>query len=363
MLSRKKSKNVLGLICLSIVSGTMFGCSDYENVKQLGERWELISKSSELIANDYYKSCRRIASAPDGNFPSIILSKRSRDINCVDNYLPASQNIIKVNQVLVTYLQRLAVIADSKTGEITAEDRQGLEMAISNLTGSLASSGVTIPESLTENVSSGVSLIGLIFTALQNKVRKKTIPPVMVCTDDEIKTYTNGLEDIVKDVYIDVLELEKDSYDTNYSLYRPGNFPTVQVGDLPSERFYVSQLDQEYANAIEKVNDRQDVARAFAAVIAKTRDMHGDISDMFAQEMELTTDESRQEYCENYEKELKEKFRPDDSSVSSEFEMPEQITADAIDLTPEMSKRIANILNEYQISTAPYFKTLESANN
>lgn len=340
------------------MTGVFVGCTNFDHVQQLGERWETISEASQLIGQDFYESCRRKASTPSGHFPNILLTKLPDDENCLKKHRPASQSIIGANQILATYLQRLAILADSNTGAITDQDRQTLETAISNLTESLTESGVSVPSAVTSNISSGVSILSFIFTALQNQIRQNTIPPVMICTDDEIQTYTMGLEDIINKIYIPVtLGAEKDKYKAYYSIFSEDE--ALQSEGLPS-----TALDQSFVEKIDRVNERQEVARTFANVLSATRKMHGDISTMFAKDMDLEEDTKRQNYCDNYEAELREKF-PSEANEESE---PEQIETQedenqTINLSPQQVQEIAKILQEFKITTDPMFERLESAIN
>ena len=347
---------------LPLFTGSLLGCSsDLSDVQKLGERWEKISQSSEVIGQDFYQSCLRRANIPPSRYPEITSYKLLVDQDCVDLFRPASNNIISINKGLIDYLRFLAILADPSTGEITQQDREALEMAIKGLGSSLSDAGFTPPEvfSNEESVSLLVNFLDFIITAAQNRIRQNTIRPIMVCFDDEIEIYSKGLEEIASQVYPMSLEREKSQWKSYF-----GSTPPSEE-EISTSSGILDQPTQRFINEIDKINERQEKGRVFADFLAATRRMHHDISIIFSEDKEFSSEAEKETYCQDFEKDLREEFaqsaiRKTDTIAESRNETDSEFDVYHLDLSAKQIREISSILQDYQTTTEPLLDRLNS---
>lgn len=338
MFGTRKNRFFLGLISMSFLTTGLSGCKNFEEVSDLGKRSEIIKATSVAIGKDFYQSCVNRANLPDSGFFPAIINTRKKDgelKQCEEKFAPASQKIIEANNVLVVYLEKLAILADEDTGTIPEKDKTELTNAVNGLVGALTNTGITIPDIVTNNVDQGIGILGVVFDIIGDQIKEDAIVPAMICTDDEIQGYTEGLEQIASQVYVNALNTEVDEVDLYFTRHQPrGNF------DNPSASYSLVKLDELYVSRQEDIEKRIDVAKAFAEVLKETRNTHSKISQEFEKDFNYGKGKNKDAFCNNYESQIE--------------------TADAsFKIKPAQAQKISRILKDYQKNTAPLFKKLE----
>jgi hypothetical protein len=347
MFQRKKLRIFWGLTSMSFLFIGLSGCKDFSDVRDLGKRSEIIKVTSEQIGNDLYDSCKRRAKLSPSRFPGNIGTennpfaegtRRGEQKKCQEKFLPASQKIIEVNSVLVTYLQKLAILADEDTGAIKEEDKTELTNAVNNLLSALGNTGLSIPPLVSSNVGQGINILGVVFDIIGDQIREDAIVPAMICTDDEIQKYTEGLEEIANTFYINALENEKDEIGKYYTLLTPRG--SDELISLPSEQESLDNLRRRYDDQLDLVDAKQEQHLAFATVLKETRQTHSEISKVFEEDFDYGKAKTKEQFCKNYESQIK--------TTDASFE-----------LNPVQAQKISTILKQYQKNTESLFKKLE----
>jgi|GEM_PF-4306406 len=331
-----------------LVGISLVGCRDFSEVRKLGDRADVIRDQSTRMANDFYDSCVRRSRIPEARFPGIVSTREADEEQCRDNDLEAKEAIIAVNSVLFTYLANLAKLAGDGSSVVSDENQEALASSVDNLTTTAGQAGVTLPEPFSAVVGQASPILTKIFDAVANDIRRNTIVPVMICTDEAIYNYTQGLEEIAVVVYVNQLGGEALRYD-NY--YRSLGAPALTEDLMPSEALSSLQLDREFNSAIDSIREKRYFAQEFANYLEETRNTHRAITLIFAENRDLTklnqetkkqeiVPAKREVFCADYE------ARSREESLS-------------IQLTPSEARRIANILKNYERTTAPMIKRMK----
>lgn len=355
MYQQKKLRIFWGLTSMSFLFIGLSGCKDFSDVHNLGKRAESIRATSESIGKDFYQSCVNRANLPNsGYFPAIIdtrtnepekkdtytgkVTKEEGELKqCEEEFAPASDKIVKAYDVLVVYLEKLAILADEDTGKIPEKDRTELNNAVNDLGDALTNTEIKIPDSVTNNVDNGIGILGVVFDIIGDKIKEDAIVPAMICTDDEIKAYTKGLEQIASQVYVNALNTEADEVDLYFTRHAPrGN------SDHPSASYSLIKLDELYVSRQENIEKRIDIAEDFAEILTETRKTHSKISQEFENGFNYGKDKDKKTFCSNYESQI-------------------ETTDASFKIKPAQAQKISRILKNYQKNTAPLFEKLEQS--
>ncbi len=330
-----------------LVGISLASCRDFSNVRDLGNQANDIQERSTEMANDFYDSCMRRARIPRSQFPDITNTRQIEEQKCENTARPASNTITDANKVLIEYLIKLAKLAGDGSSVVSSNNRAELETSLGNLTTALGDAGVTVPEPVSTIAGQGAGILNVIFDAIASEIRQDTLAPVMVCTDDEIQNYTQGLEQLATIVYINQLEIEAQQHSTYFTNLTPR---LAGVDFPPSEALSSFQLDHAYNAAIDAINAKKDFANEFARFLGTTRGTHSELSLVFAESLDLTQKNAkgqpeinaakRDEFCTRYEAQIHRE------PVS-------------IQLTPSQAGRITTILKEYETTTAPILEKMK----
>jgi hypothetical protein len=347
-----KPKLILGITILVASGSGLVACErNFNDVQKLGDRGEVIRKSSLIIADDFYQSCLRRAKIPEQNLEAAdYFGERRTDIeNCQKNYLPAKEAIVNAYDVLAIYLDKLAAVASQEGGEISDKEVEKLNQALGNLATALGGiSGLSIPSVVTNNLSQAGGFVRDIFNIIASQIRQDAIVPTVACTNDDIDGYTQGLEAITNQVYVNTLNSERQKIESYYTSLLPQNPPanaTYHPLSYPSERLSAQELVKRYNEELDLIDKREIVAIEFASFLQKTRETHAEISLEFRKELGLKSDEQYESYCRKFEESIAKK-----STAYQRLEM-----------TPELAAKLVKILKKYQQETEPMLKTLRAA--
>ncbi|MBD1848713.1 hypothetical protein H6F87_01595 [Cyanobacteria bacterium FACHB-502] len=329
-----------------MVGMSLVGCRDFSNVRKLGENSKEIAAKSQEMATDYYQSCLRRARVPIDTFPDIANTRAAAEEACRQNDRELGMAIADANQVIIAYLNNLMMLADNRSSVITPENQKKLQGALGDLSTSLSDTSGSVPEPVSTILEQGSSILNVIFDAVAADIRGDTIPPVMVCTDEAIDSYTQGLIEIASVVYVNQLQLEADQHRQYFGLLTP---PPGTVF-TPSEALSLLRLDREYNEAIDKINEKKAFAEEFVKVLDATRGSHKSISLVFAEKLDLTK--------------LNQEKQPEIDPLKRDAFCAERATQRyqepvSIQLTPSDVSRIVNILKDYERTTAPMIEKMK----
>ncbi len=358
-------RTVSSLFAASLASGTLCSCGkDFSQVKNLGDQWKVIDQTASIIGADFYQSCLRAAQYPAesrlfGEGPRYFDTVNKRRAEYDLKYPPAQKDIRGVFAVYTGYLQKLSTLADKKTGSITTKQSDDLKSAINGLLSQLKVTGVTVPDIVSNNVGVGTKIVESIFRFIGDGIRQKAILPTIVCTNDEIDTYTKGLIGISSGVYINQLRIERGDFESHIANFTPAIFAPTADGS-PKGRLTTQQsrdlLAMENLVIVKdtELRDREAVAKQFSAVISETAKLHDGLSLLFAKELSLIDtsgriDEAqRDSFCVTYENKAAE-----DALKASDI--PD------LKISSKMALEVSEMMKNYQKKTDPLIATIVSS--
>jgi hypothetical protein len=340
-----RTKTLALLFSTSLMSILLNGCRDFSNVKELGDSWKVIDQTSTIIANDFYQSCLRSSKHPASArlfgltdyFNAVKLEKEK----CEKRYLPARNNIIGTYAVYSEYLRKLSILADKNTGAVTNDQKDELESAIGNLFGQLQSTGVKVPEILSNNINAGVNLVSIIFGFIGNDIRRNAIEPTIICTNEDIQKYTDGLMQISNVVYINQLTIERGAFESHITNFTPLTDRKLTINETRN----LFDMENYLVGKDNDLDEREMVARSFSDVLKATATTHSSLSAIFVKELKLTDDLKKKTYCEKYEKRILENAKK----------------SQEISISPKTLTEISNVLTNYQKNIKPSIDSITAS--
>ena len=348
---RSRIKTLIFMITTSLLSGYLSGCRDFSNVKELGDTWVVIDQTAGIIANDFYQSCLRAAKHPASTrifaIPDYFDTVEAEKENCDQKYLPDVNNIAGAYATYTEYLKQLSILADPDTSAVTSEQQDELQEAIGNLFTRLdEDTNIEVPLILSENIDTGVNIIAAIFGFIGDEIRQNAIAPTIVCTNDDVRKYSDGLMAISAQVYVNQLRNERGAFESNIANFTPvieavNEDPQTITIQESRDLFYIQN------SIVEKdisLDEREGVARSFSVVLDRTAKTHAKLSETFTEELELTDKRKKQTFCDNYEQEAAENANIDREA--------------SLNISPQVSIEVAQILNEYDKDIQPLIDSI-----
>lgn len=342
MFNSKKTRMLKGLSSIPFFLITLSGCQDFSQVGALGKRSEFVQKTSLQLGNNYYESCENRAKLPDSSsleelendlyfFPAITITRQKEIKDCKEKIIPISQKIIELNNVLAIYLQKLATLADKKTGEIKDSDANELNSKANNLLDEFSrfNSNPELSVDIRNSIPQAITILDFMLNVVSNKTKKDAIVPTMICTDDEIRTYIERLEKIANSVYINYLDNERTELNTYYTRHQP---ITNSNGLVPQDALSLIELDKQYNENIDDLENRKKIGLNFALFLEETRKTHSEISQEFANNFDYGSAGTKEKFCQNYEAQA--------ANIDISFEL------DRVQV-----RKITMILKKYQANT------------
>ena len=344
---RSRIKPLIFALTASLLPGFLSGCRDFSKVKELGDTWAVIDQTAGIVANDFYQSCLRAAKHPASarlfGLTSYFNAVETEKEKCEKNYLPAVNDIAGTYATYTEYLKQLSILADKNTGAITSEQKNDLQAAVENLFGQLTTTGVSVPPILSDNIDTGVNIFAAIFVFIGDDIRQDAIAPTMVCTDDDIRNYTDGLMAISDQVYVNQLTIERgrfESHITNFTPVTDGRLTIQESRDLFDMQNLLVDKDI-------SLDEREKVARSFSVVLDRTAKTHTKLSETFKKELDLTDEAKKKDFCNNYEKEAAENAKLAQEST--------------LRISPQVAIEVAEILNDYEKEIEPLITSITTS--
>ena len=239
--------------------------------------------STTKLAYDIYNSCIRRAQYYPLQAPGNDAIQEQAIKDCNDLNRPQAANAKKANQVLINYM--VAV------GQLASDNTVKFNESLVNITKALNGLNIKAIELNKEQVDAGIGIANFFIDWITRKFRRGNLKKAIVCTDDSIQTYSEGLMNVFQEGYIDgILEQENKRIRRYYE-----DYATVmrQRGAIDRE---FRALELEKFQAIEASLKRHDAAYAYIAIINKTAEVHGGLKEIFAANEALPTPAE----CEQY---------------------------------------------------------------
>jgi hypothetical protein len=337
----------LGTITILVLAT---GCTDLKSVEEFGKSSAKVKAAVILVSSDAYQSCLRTArqyrrpTTGTTVFPAATSFEFIRQAeNACDKKKEDAALIANANATLTDYMAGLGKLASDDTVKFE-QNLDGLEKSIKGLTG-------LAPNAPTDKVDAGIKIARFIFNQFVLAFKKENIEKAILCADESISEYTEGLQFVAREYYINgTLRNERTAMDNYYQSLKP------DISAQPSqasERIATFLLRRQYGEELVALSDREQAGRAYIQLLSETAKTHNDLRGVFALRKNMNK-QNIKDFC-------KPIFtKKDSSSVTALLPSPaatrpmlagsEAITPapKAYRLTPVESKEIAQILQNYQ---------------
>lgn len=332
---------------ISLVCFATSGCgAGLEEVEEFGTTSAAVKVASDNIAEDIYNSCERKAKKYQ---ESSIIFPNARVFNLIQKNLAdcedlrSDEQIIKdANAILVDYMVNLGRLASNDTVSFDRnldQLRGALQGARTSLEIPLTGEQFTLPE---EQFNAGLTIVEFIFDRLTLKFRRDNIKRAILCANNEIHLYKEGLNSIVQDYYIEgTLKEEISALDGYYTDFVTN--PGEQSAKLEPHIFR-----RDYVEDLEIIIQKKRAGEAYIALINTTADTHNKLKDEFNDENK--TDKQLVEDCE---KDLAEDV--------ANADIQKDVVVEGDSFSPAEIKRIEKILVRHHEQIQPLLLQIEKA--
>jgi len=317
-LMRKKTFTFFALLAASIVGS---GCSDTEKLRQARGLANLTSEfsaqSSEISQDIYYSCLRRVGYLPIDN-PNIRSVRATALEECENVYKPAWRQAEASGGVLVEYMTALIQVAG-----VDFDSTQDL-----NRIKTVLSFPGNEKFGLSENtLEAGFGIIGFLLNTSVRRMQVEGLTQPIVCTNDDIQAYTQGLAQAFQLGYIDGVLVEEESRFTDY--YSTRALIMRSEGSGAPLDFQV--LEERLAEAMEEVAGRKIAGENYIQMLETIAQKHNELAanfraegrDINCSEMlkgELSSKDAVQSIDENLAQQILSEYKNEMLHLSREFD-------------------------------------------
>jgi hypothetical protein len=344
-------------------------CKNLKTVEEFSQTSVRVKTTATLVSNDAYASCLRTARqykrykplkpTDEGNITPPSLDEKIPIFPSADSFKAIEENekacdtkkedadiITQANTTLTNYMEALGRLASGDTVKFD-QNLDALEKSINGLTG-------LVPNAPTDEINSGLKIARFIFNQFTLAFRRENIKEAILCANQSISEYTDGLKFVGQKYYIEgTLRNERIAMDNYYQSLKP------DISAQPSqasERIATFILRRQYGDELVALSNREQAGQAYIQILSETAKTHNELRDVFADGKNMNEQEIK-DFCKPIftEKDSSGKTGALPVPVSPMLAESETITppAKAISLTPSESELIARILRDYQRKVEP----------
>jgi len=263
------------------------GCTsrDIKTAQAFSEISETLKESNTTVAQDIYDSCSR---------SSTWLARGTADTRQnMRDALKVCDTIFRPNSVRTEIAGQLLAEYVGAIGDLATEDRQAVRTRFEEVGTALQGLTVQTGDStfqLKQNtIDTGVEIAAFLTNLIQNDFRRRNLKAAIVCTDQDIQSYSADLASFINELYVQaLLDDEIDSITRYFGGYRsPLTDATNLLLDSGSPEVFTSlqetqiNRDQELRTEISKVIERKNTASAYVTLIQETATAHADLKHIF----------------------------------------------------------------------------------
>jgi hypothetical protein len=344
-------------LCLILipVSLALHSCTnrDLKAARSLGEVAENLEQLNDSVALDIYDSCVRSATWLNRDTSVTGQNVREGLQNCDTLYRPNADRTRIAGDLLVNYVRAIGQLAeDSGQKESVRTQFEAIGESLSSLQVP-AGEGLTVQFFPVNTIDTGVNIATFLTNLLLGDFRRSRIKLAVVCTDDDIQSYSTDLVSFINELYSQ--EQLNDEVDSITRFYLQTNL----LGDVvtqPLQADYVAEIQntQDRRNAelrteLLKVNDRKNTASAYVNAIRETAVTHAQLKQIFNDGKDKLSPEQTAR-CDRY-------FASDTAKTSLKTSANESIESD---ISPVELAKIRTVVEQYITRMQPLLNgTLE----
>ncbi len=267
----KRKGIIFSALLLSLV-----GCGSnpaIESAQEFGLLAAQFEDNTNKLADDIYNSCIRRVRYMQVDTAVANQARNDALKQCEDFNKPAAMQARSANQVVTNYVIAIGRLASDDAVSFQ-DELNSIKDSLNNLSIPTATgTNISLPQG---GVSTGISIANFIFNWAAKRFREGTLREAILCTDQSLQTYTDGLEFVFRDGYINgLLEQEllrvNSYYDYYAAILRNTNGTDKEFRELQLESF----------NAIDTVLQRRNASLSYVAIINKTANAHAALAKLF----------------------------------------------------------------------------------
>lgn len=246
--------------------------------------------STSKLSADIYNSCvRKTQFYTLDTLKSQELQETEVE-ECNNFNKPTAGKVATANQVMVDYMIAIGELASDNTVDFNSS-LDDIRKALNSIT---ATSGGQ-PILKIDDVDAGINIAGFVINIFKKQFQRSELKPAILCTDDSVQTYSQGLISVFQDGYINnILEKERlrinDHYNSKAATYREY---IKGDDDLPPLRSFaeyepiekkIEDIEKNKRAEINEFLKVRDAASAYVSVINKTALTHAKLKGIFNQD-------------------------------------------------------------------------------
>lgn len=189
---------------------------------------------------------------------------------------PLVSQSITAHSVLITYMDNLGKLASNDTVPFD-ETINEIENSLKEFDFRKDDGSVTKP--LEKYAEAGITIASVIIEAFINDFKRKNLKEAILCTDDAIQTYSNGLIEAMQITYLDgtllIEQKRANKYFNDYAVLRLAQ----SDGSVNVSQFLA--LDQDFHNTRNAINKKESAALAYMQILRSTANLHSGLKKEF----------------------------------------------------------------------------------
>lgn len=293
--------------------------------------------NTNRLADDIYDSCLRTAFFFSIDSAAALQARNQQIDLCESEGRRTAEKARIANQIVVDYIQSIGALAAGHQVSFNAE-LATVEASLANLS---ATSGLLPIKP--EVMGAGSMIARMVYNWAGNSYRHGALATAIACSDQPLRTYTNGLDYAYREGYINgLLETERSRVQSFYNYHA-----SLMRARRASEQEFLN-LQKDSLAAILPVLQRRTAAFAYLSIIRATADANSSMTKLFAK----TGSAASMSTCAAYF--LKGR------STAAAF-LPSQRAAALASLNPEQRQKLREILLSYRHQVKPMLQAMEDS--
>jgi hypothetical protein len=312
---------------------------DLKAARSLGEVAENLEQLNDSVSLDIYDSCVRSVTWLNRDTSVTGQNIRQGLQDCDTLYRPNSDRTRLAGDLLVGYVMAIGQLAeDSGQKESVRTQFESIGESLSNLQVP-AGEDLTVQFFPASTIDTGVNIATFLTNLLLSDFRRSRIKLAVVCTDDDIQSYSADFVSFIDELYSQ--EQLNDEIDSITRFYLQTNLLSDVIQPLQADNVAEIQNTQDRRNAelrteLLKINDRKNTASAYINAIRETAATHAKLKQIFNKgKDELSAEQTAK--CDRY-------FAADTAKTSLKTSVNEPIDSE---ISPVELAQVGTIVDEY----------------
>lgn len=299
-ISYQTTKKLLAKSLIVPIVLILNGCGSNADIARIRDFSQLSSSANEelpKIANDIYLSCLRAARykaistlppKPQSNLQRTNingndrLEARSKAQKECDGYArDLGPKMQQGNAILATYVQKLGELASDNLTNINPEFKQ-LQQSSGDLRVALGKQGLNFNST---QVAAGLDIFEFLTQGILDGKRVDTLKEVIPVSDRALQAYSDGLESVIKEVYISqYLRTEEAALDNYYKDYIRDLLASkarTEGDSTPALTDTLLSIDEKWNAQKDEIRKRKELASSYINLLKSIATSHQELAVVY----------------------------------------------------------------------------------